>query len=173
MKVIRQLVVATGVLMLVACGAERDEPFDPGSDDEDDEPRERISVRRIINDDQTLLAIDGDRQTLVFRDEDTYFTFLDRYTDLGVANEPNFETSQVVLIDLGERADDSCDYQLNLETIVAEVVNEDVGEVILEYSERQPVESEDCPDEAAENIRPFYFYSVATRRTLLISEELR
>lgn len=160
---------------LAACGAERDEPFDPdtGGTDDDDPDRERITVDQVLRADTTLLDIDGDRQNLIFRDEDTYFLFLDRYTDTLPANDPDFASGQVVLIDLGEREDSDCDYRLELKSVYAEEYNDNAARMVLNLREREATAAkEDCPAEDAESLRPFYFYYVASRRPLIIAETI-
>lgn len=161
------------LLLLSACGAERDEPFDPGTDeDTDEETAERLSVSRILRGEQTLLAIDGQKQTHVFSNEDDYFLFLDRYSDTLPANEPDFETGQVILVDLGEREDSNCDYHLDLNSITAEVIDDDTGLVTLNFSAPTVDTSDACPLEDPSTHRPWYFYFVETRRSLLIEESL-
>src|SRR5690606_22454746 len=114
------------VCALAGCGSEREEPFDPGNgngDDDEDPDRARITVSRILHDDQTLLEVDGDRQNLILRDEDSYFLYFDRYSDTLPADEPDFNTGQVVLLDLGAREDSNCDYRLELQSVYAEEYN--------------------------------------------------
>ncbi|MDO6748114.1 hypothetical protein [Gilvimarinus sp. 1_MG-2023] len=157
-------------LLASACGAERDEPFDPGVTDDDDETVESISVRRVISDEQPLLAIDGQKQLLVLRDEDNYFLFLDRYTDQALAFDPDFDEGQVVLIDMGDRDDNNCDYALELQSVSAQVIDDDAAQVNVDYAPLSVDTSEACPEEDALSIRPFYFYFVETRSELVIHE---
>lgn len=158
------------VLLLVgACGAERDEPFDPGVSDEDD-AAESISIRKVVSGEQSLLAIDGQKQLLVLRDEDDYFLFLDRYTDQLLAYEPDFSEGQVVLIDLGDREDNNCSYQLELVTVSAQKIDDNTAQLKVKYGANTLDTSDACPESDPESIRPFYFYYVDTRSQLVIAE---
>ncbi|MDO3383186.1 hypothetical protein [Gilvimarinus algae] len=163
------------VLVLAGCGSERDEPFDPGpgaGEEPGEGDPERISVRKLLDGEQTLLDIDGERQLLVFRDEDEYWLFLDRYTDTLPANEPDFEQGQVALIDLGEREDNNCEYYLSLETVYAEEVDDDAARLVLEYDPVSVDTGVSCPEEDPQIIRPYYFYYIDSRRELVISESV-
>lgn len=166
----RRLLAWCWLLLLVGCGAERDEPFDPGVSDDDDDSVESISIRKVVSGEQPLLAIDGQKQLLVLRDEDDYFLFLDRYTDQLLAYEPDFSEGQVVLIDLGEREDNQCTYQLELITVSAQTIDEDTAELNVKYGANTLDTSDACPEEDPDTIRPFYFYYVDTRSQLLIVE---
>lgn len=158
-------------LLLGGCGSERDEPFDPGtSADGDDETVESISIRKVVSAEQTLLAIDGQKQLLVLREEDDYFLYLDRYTDEVLAYEPDFSTGQVVLIDLGDREDNNCEYLLQLQTVSAQVVDDDTAQLNVAYGANTLDTSDACPEEEPATQRPFYFYYVDTRSQLIINE---
>lgn len=162
------------MIALMGCGAERDEPFDPDvpADEEDDADAVRIDVTKVIDGEQTLFDIDGEKQTLVFRDQEAYWLFLDRYTDTLPVNEPDFDDGQVVLIDLGEREDNQCQDYLSLETVTAYESGDNGARMRLTYDLNEAVESDSCPEEDAELTRPYYFYYVATRRQLVVSEAI-
>lgn len=163
------------VCALAGCGSEREEPFDPGNgngDDDEDPDRARITVSRILHDDQTLLEVDGDRQNLILRDEDSYFLYFDRYSDTLPADEPDFNTGQVVLLDLGAREDSNCDYRLELQSVYAEEYNEEAARLVVNLQAQEAGNQADCPVEDAEILRPFYFYYVDSRRPLIIAETI-
>ena len=172
----KQWLLAGMLAMLVGCGAERDEPFDPGTtiDDEDDEDVVSVSVSKVLDGDNTLLEIDGQKQVLVFRNEDDYWLFLDRYSDTLPVNEPDFTDGQVVLIDLGEREDNNCEDYLSLESVRAQEAGDNTAKLVLQYDENTAsTDEEACPEEDAETLRPYYFYHVETRRELIVSEALQ
>ncbi|WP_020210732.1 hypothetical protein [Gilvimarinus chinensis] len=165
----------TGLLIaLVGCGAERDEPFDPDLpvDDEGDSTAVRIDATKVIDGQQTLFDIEGEKQTHVFRDQEAYWLFLDRYTDLLPVNEPDFDEGQVVLVDLGEQEDSQCQDYLSLESVAAYESGDSGARLSLTYNLNEAVESNGCPDEEAELIRPYYFYYIATRRPMVVSESI-
>ncbi|MDO3387581.1 hypothetical protein QWI17_17190 [Gilvimarinus sp. SDUM040013] len=160
-------------LLASACGAERDEPFDPGTGvDDEDETIESITIRRVISGEQTLLDIDGQKQLLVLRSEEDYFLFLDRYTDQLLAFEPDFEAGQVALIDLGARDDNNCDYTLRLQTVSAQVLDDDTAQLNVKYGSNALDTSEACPESDPDTVRPFYFYYVESRSQLVIAETI-
>ncbi|UTF59298.1 hypothetical protein [Gilvimarinus sp. DA14] len=160
------------VIALGGCGAERDEPFDPDTPVEEDPDAVRINVTKVIDGQQPLLDIDGERQILVFREQEEYWLFLDRYTDTLPANEPDFEDGQVVLIDLGERDNSQCEESLSLTTVIGEEYGDRGARLRLSYDLTESVEDDTCSDAEAELLRPYYFYYISTRRQLVVSEAL-
>jgi len=161
--------------VLAGCGSERDEPFDPGkgaTDDDADSDRLRITLNRILHDDQPLLLIDGDRQNLILRDEQSYYLYSDRYSDRLPEEEPDFDIGQVILLDLGERENNSCHHRLQLQSVYAEEYGSNLARLVVNLREREANNQAQCPEEDPHLLRPFYFYYLESRRPVVIAEAL-
>lgn len=165
------LLWAVMVVVLSACGAARDDDFEPpDSEDPDAEPISRVLL---ADGNSTLLAIDRESKRLeVVTNSDDYFQLLDRYTSAQV-EVPNFDNGQVLLYDGGDVADSNCVGKLELSRVSAEEVSDTLARVILEYQEFEPTASgPQCPDDP-QLIRPFAFYFIETTAELMVVEQLR
>lgn len=171
--------LAALVAMLVGCGAEREEPFDPG------EPEEvRTSVTATLHhDDQTENQVDGlpildprvsSRRVEVIRDQEDFEELINAYTFTDVTvNTPDFEEGQVVLYDSGWFDNSACALQLTLRNLQAYHITEDesIGEAVLRYDLSEAEDDATCTEELP--LRRWEFHYVETRAHLLVVEEVR
>lgn len=164
-------------IALTACGAEREEPFDPGEPDE--EPREPVAVRILFEREffpPTELDTLGQGKRLeILSNDEEYDEVVGAY-DLNyeMGERPDFEQSQVLLYDGGWIDENPCEQQVTLrrapraESITSD---ENLVEVTLEYQLSRASTDPSCDGE--ENIfRPFGFYVIDTRADILIVEKV-
>jgi hypothetical protein len=158
---------------LQGCGGERDEPFDPGTDDEDDDYT--VSVEHIVEaEDSEPLFSNGSpkaKRLEIIKDEDEYLDIFSDYIADSSYEAPDFATGQILLYDAGDSK--VCARKLILQQVAAHenATNENVVRVTLTYREKAATAAGSCADENAET-RPFKFIYIKTRKDIIISETL-
>lgn len=163
--------------LLIGCGAEREEPFNPS---EPEEVRDPLSVS-LVYEDQTndefsdLPVTDvASRRIEIIRDQEDFETLIDAYTFVDVTvNIPDFEEGQVLLYDSGWFDDSACAQQLTLNRSQAFSIteNESVAEVVLTYNRREADDEATCNNEVV--LRQWEFLYIETRAHLVVSEQVR
>lgn len=162
--------------LLVACGGEREEPFDPP--EEEDEFRERVDSSLWYDDvsrnfDRPFTDTDGKRLE-VMDNVDDYGELIDAYIESGdFVDEPNFDEGQVLLYDGGWIDESGCEQQLELRRVEAHAITEeeDLVEVTLTYRRIAAEEDAECGEELL--YRPFEFYYIESRADIVIVEEVQ
>ncbi len=164
-------------LLLTACGAEREEPFNP-PEDEDDEIREPVAVSRIerfefedINSTPPGATPFGKRLE-VFTDEDDFNERADSYRGSLFVEAPDFTERGAVLYDSGWMDTQPCAQWLSLDQVEAFDITEDesVVEVVITYDFQEADEDAQCGEE--QYYREVLFYSVATQADIVVVEEV-
>lgn len=162
------------MVVLAACGGEREEPFDPGEPDE--EIRERVDTFLLIADafenlDFPLTDTNADGKLLQVIDNiDDFETMLNVYDSFVEA--PDFELGQVLLYDGGWIDDSLCEQQLDLRRLEAHSITEDetLVEVTLTYRRNPADEDANCPGEIL--YRPFEFHFIESRGDIVVVEDV-
>lgn len=163
------------MVLLSACGGEREEPFDPGEPEE--EFRERVNTFLLVADafenfEFPLTDTNGDGKRLEIIDNiDDFEIMLNAYDSFVEA--PDFELGQVVLYDGGWIDDSLCEQQLDLRRLEAHSIVEDdsLVEVTLSYRRNEADEEADCPGEIL-LYRSFEFHYIETRADIVIVENV-
>jgi len=170
--------LAALVVMLVGCGAEREEPFDPG---EPEEVRTSVNVSFVYDDETTDQFYDlpvtspdlFSRRLEVIRDQEDFEELINAYTFNDVfVDIPDFEEGQVVLYDSGWFDNSACAQQLTLRRVQAYHITEDesIGEVVLTYDRSEADEDATCNEEL--RLREWEFNYIETRAHLMVVEEV-
>lgn len=166
------LLLASAALLVSACGGSRDEPFDPTEPEEEDP--DPVATEFWFDGRNPLVEPIGEaRRVLVISDVDEFWLWYDEYFVSGneEINEPNFERGQIVLVEGGLM--DECDEHLAIPAsdarVSAEQTTDDVVSVDLEY---QWVDGIECGQNEESLFRPFSFFYVDSRDTLMIRERL-
>lgn len=167
----------TLILLLAACGSQRDPEF--SDDDPDEQGGEPLAVDRFFADrfqpPGEPLTDTGGKRLEVMDNADDFFLLLDAYTDAFVP-DPDFEAGQVLLYDAGWLDDNSCAQRRRLRQVSAETLREDPEELVqltLEFDFTPADDSDsDCTDEEI-LVRPFEFIFVETRADLMVVEQLQ
>ncbi|WP_341939208.1 hypothetical protein [Marinimicrobium sp. C2-29] len=162
--------------LLVACGGEREEPFDPP--EEPEEFRERVNSFVVYDNvirDQSRPETDTDGKRLeVMDDSEDYDTLLNAYLIPGdFVNEPNFDEGQVVLYDGGWIDESGCEQQLDLRRIEAHYITEEEDLVEVTVTHRRIEADEDAVCNEAVLYRPFEFHYVESRADIVIVEQVQ
>jgi len=170
-------VVMTLASMLIGCGGEREEPFNPS---EPEEIRDPVAVSSVYENSSTdrnntgFPATDVDsRRIEVIRDLEDYEFLIDAYRDIDdFVVAPDFEAGQVVLYDSGWFDDSECSQQLNLNRVRAFSITEDenVVEVVFNYRLSEADELANCDDEIP--FRTWELHYVESRADLIVVEEV-
>jgi hypothetical protein len=161
----------TGLLSLTACGGSRDEPFDPGDDDEEEDVEiVPVTLNTLYNGLNPTLAEDGNKRLQVMTDEDEYHRLLDQYTD-DFVEDPDFNEGQVVLYDAGFIDTNPCAHKLNFRSASAQEEDDTVVKVTLEYEDYEPETGSDCTDTVTAS-RPFRFMYVRSRAKVIFAERI-
>ncbi len=164
-------------LLLVACGAEREEPFNP-PEDEDDEIRDPVGVSRIerfefenINSTPPGSTPLGKRLE-VFTDEDDFIERADNYRGSLFVEAPDFTERRAILYDSGWVDTQPCAQWLSLDQVEAFDITEDesVVEVVITYDFQEADEDAQCGEE--QYYREVFFYSIATQADIVVVEEV-
>lgn len=165
-------------LLLSACGAEREEPFNPPEDDEEDEIREPVAVPRIQGFEFRDVNVTPPgtrpfgRQLEIITDEDDFVERADSYRGSVFVQAPDFSERRAFLYDSGWMDTQACAQWLSLDRVEAFDITEDesVVEVVITYDFQEADEDVECGDE--EYYREVVFYSVATQADLVFVEEV-
>jgi len=165
------------VLLLAACGSQRDPEF--SDDDPDEQGGEPVAVDRFFagqfQPPGGPLTDTGGKRLEVMDNADDFFLLLDAYTDEFVP-DPDFTQGQVLLYDAGWVDDNDCAQRRRLRQVSAETLRDDPEElvqVLLEFDFTPADDSDsDCTDEEI-RIRPFEFIFVETRADLVVVEQLQ
>ncbi len=166
-------------LLLSACGAEREEPFNPPEDDEEDEIREPVTVSRV--DDWEYDVRSGawpsvdtatGKRLEVITNVDDFELLVSFYGE--PIEAPNFEDRTVLLYDSGWTDDGACEQQILLDQVDAFRITEDddetVVEVVLTYDRQVPDDSAVCNED--QEYRLVELYSINTTGEIVIVEEI-
>jgi hypothetical protein len=169
------LLLLSGSVLLQACGAAREEPFDPA--DPEPEPPEPVNVSLLIEDNEIRVVLDSDdKAILVARTEEEYFRLADIYMADGRVrpNTPDMETGQVVFFDAGIVDNRNCARKLQLRTADArgEQTADDVVTLVLRHDNFVPAAGSVCTGDPA-NVRPYAVFYIESRGDLMVREELR
>lgn len=172
--VLRFWLALIGIVTLVACGGERDEPFDPGEPDED-EFREQVDTLLLLADSSVDLAFPftdtSGKRLEVIDNIDDFEELLNLYDIFLEA--PDFEQGQVLVYDGGWIDDSLCEQQLDLRRLEAHSITEDEAlvEVTLTYRRNPADENANCPDEIL--YRPYEFHFIESRADIVIVENVQ
>ncbi len=157
------IVVLVG-LLLQGCGGERTTPYNPSSSSSSSSAT-KVVAELITQGTNTLRDIDYKEKSLhVMRDSKEFFNFVDKYTNLN-PEPPNFNSGQVVLVDMGNQ--ESCKKRLEFNSLRAEEAGDDSVKVVVTYREIAAI-SGDCVIS-----RPFYFYYIESRGHLIVEESVQ
>lgn len=164
-----------GIVLLAACGGEREEPFDPGEPDE--EFRERVPTMLLLGESSTDLNFfptgTSARRLEVIDNIDDFVVVLEEYNTTNTfLNFEDFEEGQVVLYDGGWIDDSLCEQQLDLRRLEAHSIVEDetLVEVTLTYRRNAADENASCPDEIL--YRPYEFHFIESRADIVLVENI-
>lgn len=155
------------VVLLVGCGAERTTPYNPAvTGSSSSSSAVAVSTSVITQANQTTSVIDHtDKRLQVIREQGDFYNISDAYVNFN-PSPPDFTTGQVVLLDLGVQ--DSCKQHLDFNSIRAEQAGNNSVKLVVSYQERAAITT-GC---TSVTIRPFYFYYVGSRGTLIVEENL-
>ncbi|WP_439509678.1 hypothetical protein [Marinimicrobium koreense] len=163
--------------ILIGCGGEREEAFNPS---EPEEIRDPVAVSFVYENSTTdrnntgFPATDVDsRRIEIIRDLEDYEFLIDAYRDIDdFVVAPDFEAGQVILYDSGWFDDSECAQQLNLNRVRAFSITEDenVVEVVFNYRLSEADEDAICDDEIP--FRTWEFHYVESRADLIVVEEV-
>lgn len=165
--------------LLTACGAEREEPFNPP--EEDDEIREPVTVSRIERFEYdvrggawpSVETATGKRLELITTEDD--FDKLVGYYYGEFIETPEFNDRSVLLYDSGWTDDGGCEQQVLLDQVDAfrltEEAVEPLVEVVLTYDRQVPDDSAVCDENQA--YRLVELYSINTSGEIVIVEEIQ
>lgn len=165
--------------LLVACGGEREEPFNPP--EESDEFRERISLFGVysdtsVNDENrpdSGTYPDGKRLQVIDNVDD-FDTITNAYLAQDDGVDPqNFEDGQVLLYDGGWVDESRCEQSLEMDRMEAHFITEeeDLVEVTVVYRRNEADEDAVCNEE--ELSRSFDFRYIDSRADIVFVEEVR
>ena len=161
-----------GLISLNSCGGSRDEPFDPGDgDDEDNGPVVNVSVTLLTSGNDPILAADGNKRLQVMTTEEEYFDLLDQYTN-EMVGEADFNNGQVLLYDAGFIDDNPCAHKLIFRRASAQESGDNAVKVVIEYEDYQPRDDNTCTQQVVTS-RPFRFFYIESRDKIIISEKLQ
>ncbi len=161
-----------GIIVIAACGGEREEPFDPGEPEE--EFRERVDTLLLLADSSVDLAFPftdtSGKRLEVIDNIDDFEELLNLYDTFLEA--PDFEQGQILVYDGGWIDDSLCEQQLDLRRLEAHSIVEDetLVEVTLTYRRNAADEDANCPGEIL--YRPYEFHFIESRADLLIIEKV-
>ncbi|WP_111642079.1 hypothetical protein [Marinimicrobium alkaliphilum] len=165
----KALLLALAAALMSACGASRDEPFNPAEPEEEDP--DPVAMEFWFDGAYPFDTLDGEaRRVYVVRDLEEYWEWYDTYfiDDNSAVGDPNFETGQIVVVDGG--LIDECNDHVALQSgWTAEQTSDDVVTVELIY---QFVDAVSCDDNEESLYRPFTFLYVNTRDPVIIRERL-
>lgn len=171
-------------ILLTACGSERDTPFNPGGSNNSSSAASigaSVAVREIykydeINPEQPTFVETTNKQIIIINTEDEFEYYWDIYKNgIAVPTDLDFDNIQVVILDLGNIG--NCTQITSYRNIRA---NEYSGNTVLvnfNYRESGSSSSTSSSSSASscanlEEKRPFYFYSVESRKKILIDENV-
>lgn len=158
------------LLSLQGCGGSRDEPFDPGNGDDDDEDLVTVNMRLLTSGTSVTRMDAGNKRLQVMTTEEEYYDLLDQYTDEFV-EEPNFDEGQVILYDAGFIDDNPCAHKLRFRRASA-AESDTYARVTLEYEDFQPQTGSDCTDNIV-TTRPFRFMFVESLEKIIFEERIQ
>lgn len=177
------------VQLLVACGSERDTAFNPSGNNNSSSAASigaTVTVNEIYRFNETepeqpeFLDV-STKQIHVITTEDEFEFYWDMYkqSDSTIPTDLDFERMQVVVLDLGNIG--TCSQITNYRNVRANEYSNNTVLVSFNYKENQNTSatssssssSSSCSDvdELAKK-RPFYFYSIESRKKLLIDENV-
>ncbi|MBK8188226.1 MAG: hypothetical protein IPK77_13780 [Cellvibrio sp.] len=171
-------------LILSACGAERDTPFNPSGNTNSSSAASigaSVPVKEIykydeINPAQPVFIDFTNKQIVVASTEDEFEYYWDIYKNgVAIPTDLDFDKVQVVILDLGNIG--NCTQITSYRNIRA---NEYSGNTVLvnfNYRESGSSSSTSSSSSASscanlEEKRPFYFYSIESRKKILIDENV-
>lgn len=165
--------------LLVACGGEREEPFNPPEDE--DEFRERVSLLEVYADTNTENENRPDSGTYpdgkrlqVIDNVDNFDTLTNAYlAEDDVVEDQNFEDGQVVLYDGGWMDISRCEQWLEMRRMEAHFITEekDLVEVTVFYRRNEAEEDAVCNEE--ELSRSFDFRYIDSRADIVFVERVQ
>ncbi|WP_347330684.1 hypothetical protein [Marinimicrobium locisalis] len=163
--------------LLTACGAEREEPFNPPEEDEE--------IRDVVTTDflerfeydirggawPSTETATGKRLEVV-NNVDDFEMLVSFYND--PVNAPNFEETTVLLYDSGWTEDGACEQQILLDEVdafrITEEDDETVVEVVLTYDRQVPDDSAVCEED--QDYRLVELHSIDATGEIVIVEEI-
>ncbi len=169
-------------LLLTACGSERDTPFNPsgGSSSSAASIGNTVIATEIYrydeeNPEQPAFIESTAKQIIVINTEDEFEYYWDIYKN-GVAlpTDLDFEEIQVVILDLGNIG--NCTPLTQYRNIKANEYTNNT--VLIRFNYRESSSSSSSSSSTAsscdnlEEKRPFYFYSIESRKKILIDENV-
>lgn len=165
-----------GLVSLQGCGGSRDEPFNPADPVEEDSDAGKASVT--IEDEHfgtnplRLTSTEGSKRLGIITTEADYFDILTDYIEVAGVEPPNFSTGQVVYYDAGPVNGNPCVHKLTYNSISALQENDNVVKVIIKYNDVRPTTDTTCDDEMENPTRPFHFFYLHSRDSVIISERV-
>lgn len=166
------MLLFAGLISLNSCGGSRDEPFDPGDGDEEDNgPVVNVSVTLLTSGNDPILAADGNKRLQVMTTEEEYFDLLDQYTN-EMVGEADFSNGQVLLYDAGFIDDNPCAHKLIFRRASAQESGDNAVKVVIEYEDYQPRSDNTCTQQVIAS-RPFRFFYIESRDKIIIAEKLQ
>lgn len=175
--------------LLVACGAERDTPFNPDNNNNSSSAASlgaSINVKEIYRYDEThpeqpIFLETTNKQIYIVNTEEEFEDYWNVYkNDTVMPTDLDFEKIQVVILDLGNIG--NCPQTTNYRNVKAYEYSNNTTLVSFNFREAasntssfssSSSSSSNCsdPDELAKK-RPFYFYSIESRKKILIEENV-
>jgi len=153
-------------VFLQGCGAERTTPYNPDISSSSSSAV-AIITQSITQGTTTSRVLDyTDKRLQVMRNRDDYYDITGGYVNFNLP-EQNFDSGQVVLIDLGEQ--DSCKQRLEFSSLRAEEAGAEGVKVVISYRALAAVGTACTPTIT----RPYYLYHVQSRDALIFSEAIQ
>lgn len=153
--------------VIAGCGAERDEPFNPDTDE--DETGEVVDVNPVESGDQLDDAneelAEDDKRLQVLKTSADFRNLLEFYSTAN-PTEPDFTGGQVILIDMGEI--DNCDEHLTFREVDAYETGDNGVKVVISYNE-VAAKTSNCTSEFS---RLYWFYHIESTGPLVFEEKI-
>jgi len=171
-------------ILLTGCGSERDTPFNPSGSNNSSSAASigaSIIVKEIYRYDETnpaqpVFVDTTNKQIIVINTEDEFEYYWDIYKNgVAIPTDLDFDNIQVVILDLGNIG--NCTQLTPYRNIRANQYSDNTVLVSFNYRETYSSTSSTSSSSASscanlEEKRPFYFYSVESRKKILVEENV-
>jgi len=172
--------------LITACGSERDTAFHPSGSTSSSSAASigaSVTMEQIFEYDeqnpaQPVYIHTTNKQIVVLNTVDEFETYWDNYHSSSGPYSVDFDTEQVVLLDLGNIG--NCTQAVTYRSFKANEYSNDATLVTFNYRGNSSSSSESSSSSSSsssscanpEAKRPFYFFKVTSRKKLLINEEI-